>query len=180
MADSIEGVAILEENHPVCPILHFVCVQEAGKRLPWRDHVPIARGGVKPPGYTGQCWSYVERPGGWLDCSPSVKMMYQEKWNRETGELLPESRWHWVEFFHNAGAWSVRFERWAGEPNDGAGIRNRMLELNAGLLTRGAVADPEPARPGSVLDPAPARPVVGPPAVPKPRHPKQPGYGAWG
>lgn len=134
MSDRIEGVAILDrhllDNGCSVEVLHFVCVRENGDRQPWTSHIPIvAKVAPLPNGYTeDHVWRYEEK-GEWLDVKPSVKMSYDV---RERHEGPPV----WREYFHNAGEWGVKFERWPGESNDGAGIWQRMCELNRALLDR--------------------------------------------
>ena len=111
MSDTIAGTAVLVEEGGRPPFLWFLCVRENADRGPWVSHIPLRREQDPDDGYG---WCLRER-GGQLDCSPSVKLMEG-----------PNSK----EIFHNAGTWSVKFERWTEDPNAITKIRERVEELN--------------------------------------------------
>ncbi|HEX3110394.1 MAG TPA: hypothetical protein VHU41_14965, partial [Thermoanaerobaculia bacterium] len=122
-----------------------MAVRANGDRRPWCDMIPVVPFEMMKP--DGGPWGYVVQ-GDRLRVRPSVKMSFQRCRDAE-GNLLPEDQWTWVEFFHNDGDWTVRFERWDGDANDDGAIHDRLFGLNPSLLSR------EPINAGDERTPAP-------------------------
>jgi hypothetical protein len=127
MSDEIKGVALLDDRNPEQWL--FVCcvAGDPAKSKPFIQRIPV-RDAILPHKPDGPEWAYYVN-GDTLDVSPSLLVSFSKP-NRD-GTMTP------VELFHNAGRWSVRFERWSEEHPDQTleGRYALARHLNAGYLS---------------------------------------------